>query len=126
MTIIKEYVKCFALIGPKGENLGYRQNQCDAEELATEYYEQYRLVVKIQERSDKKFILRTDTYAHSLGYFKMLFDEAKKYFPLLKVDDVEVVKYAGCRYARTMGIEFSSNADAPSDFNLIDEVELTY
>ena len=125
MNIIKEYVKSFAIIADDGSTLAYRSNQHAVDICIKECHHEGKIATG-RELSDKKFILRTDIYAHSLGHLRMLFDEAKKYFPSLKVDDVEVVKYDGRRYARTMGIEFSSTADAPADFNLIDEVELTY
>ena len=54
----------------------------------------------------RQCIIRTDTYAHSLRHFQNLFEIAKKDYPDLKPENVEVIHYAGERYARTFGIEF--------------------
>lgn len=122
MEIIKEYVKSFAIISEDGKTLAYRSNQHDAD-ICIKEYSREGITASARESSEKKFILRTNTYAHSLSHLNLLFAEAKKDFALV---DVEVVHYAGRRYAKTLGIEFSSTADAPDDFNLIDNAELTY
>ena len=125
MEIIKEYAKSFAIISEDGKTLAYRSNQHDAD-ICIKEYSREEITATAKELSAKRFILRTNTYSHSLGFLNILFVEAKKYFPLLEDHNVEVVKYAGRRYAKTFGIEFSSTADAPGDFNLIDNIELTY
>lgn len=45
----------------------------------------------------------------------MLFDIAKKDFPNLEPDDVQVIKYGGIRYAKTYGIEFDADQSKITD-----------
>lgn len=81
----------------------------------------------IKESTGKHCVLRTDTYAHSLAHIEMLFQEAKKDFPSLKAEDVQVVYYGGDRYARTNGIEFPvpEGASVPQEYLLIAHLEYT-
>lgn len=73
-------------------------------------------------------VIRTNTYAGTLGHLNKLFTVAKEDFPRLDMEDVEVIFYAGRRYARTYGIEFWAEADdkIPSDYRETNELELTY
>lgn len=61
-------------------------------------------------------VIRTNTYANSLGHFNHLFEIAQKDFSELKASDVEIVHYAGERYARTFGIEFKPVGIVPKDY----------
>lgn len=125
MTIIKEYVKLFAIIGVDSEKLSYRSNEDDAKKCV-DGYAQIGISATCRELAIKTFIIRTDTYQHSLDYFDTLFQEAKKDFPFLNRRNAEVVHFSGSRYRRTFGIKFSSSANAPTGFNLIDETEETF
>lgn len=60
----------------------------------------------IKERCNNIFIIRTDTYAKSILHIHNLVAIAKEYFPDLEEGDIEVIRYAGERYAKTYGIEF--------------------
>jgi hypothetical protein len=77
----------------------------------------------IKEYRDCIVVLRTKTYAKTLGYFVELFNEAKKDFPQLDPDNVQVVKYGGRYYKGTMGIEFEIVGDKPVDYREIVELE---
>jgi len=52
------------------------------------------------------YVIRTNTYGHTWGYFNTLLAEAIKDFPELDNSKVEIVQFAGRRYARTFGIQF--------------------
>lgn len=52
-------------------------------------------------------IIRSLRYGSSIGYFNKLVEQAKKDFPNINVESIEVVQYGGRHYARTYGIEFS-------------------
>lgn len=52
-------------------------------------------------------VIRANVYTSTLSHFMKLFEEAKRDFPDLEAGDVEVKHYAGERYSRTFGIEFS-------------------
>ena len=58
----------------------------------------------IKEFANKRVVLRTNTYGHSLAFLDELFTEAKKDFPALKRDDVEVVEFGGDRIKRMFAI----------------------
>jgi hypothetical protein len=70
-----------------------------------------------------KCILRTDTYGCSFELIRELFDEARRDFPELEAKDVEVVLYAGTRYAHTLGIEFRTNGPVPATYSEIPKLE---
>ena len=74
----------------------------------------------------RRVILRSSTYSRSMEYFNELYAEAKKDFPFLTPDMVEVTHYAGRRYKGTFGIEFQvSSLNTISDkYFMVDTVEL--
>jgi hypothetical protein len=49
-------------------------------------------------------VIRSNTYGSNFGKFVQFYNEAKKDFPSLEVEDVEIVKYGGNRYTKTFGI----------------------
>jgi len=69
-------------------------------------------------------ILRTDCYSKRLSSILELFETAKIDFPFLKVNDVEVIYYAGERYKRTYGIEFLAQ-DAPTNYLRVNSLEFS-
>ncbi len=74
-----------------------------------------------------RFIIRTNTYSNSLFYFNTLFEEAKKDFPDIKPDDVEIIHYGGRRYKGTFGIEWSESITIkrPKEYREISNTEYT-
>ena len=75
----------------------------------------------------KLCVIRTDTYAHSYDFIQQLFECAKRDFPELDPKQVEVVEFAGRRYARTYGIEFSvGDKPIPSEYEEIRQLEYTF
>jgi hypothetical protein len=54
-----------------------------------------------------RYIIRSNTYAHTFEYFNNLVSEAKKDFPGLKDLDIDIIHYGGIRYKYTFGIEFN-------------------
>ena len=77
----------------------------------------------IKERKGNQFVLRTTTYGKTLGYIVELFNEAKKDFPGLNKDNVNIVKYGGRQYKGTMGIEFEMVGLSPEVYAEIAELE---
>jgi hypothetical protein len=73
----------------------------------------------------KKCVIRTNCYGHSFKIIKELVFEARKDFPKLLDDNIEIVQFAGRHYARTYGIEFSVE-NAPEDYNRINQLEYTF
>lgn len=72
------------------------------------------------------FILRTQTYAHTLSHFEYLFAVARNDFPGLSKNDVEIIHYGGKTYKRTFGIEFVIyDIDVPNDYQEISDLEET-
>lgn len=125
MTIIREYVRLFEIISADAKELAYWSNEADAQKCI-DGYAKTGITATYRELASKKFIFRTDTKKHDLRYFETLFQEARKYFPLLSRRDIEVVHYAGSQYRGTFGIEFPSSANAPAGFTLINETEETF
>jgi hypothetical protein len=81
----------------------------------------------IKESTGSIAVLRTDNYVHTLAHFLELFEEAKKDFPELKPEDVEIVHYGGERYAKTFGMEFEipKGKICPAAYAKIEQVEMT-
>jgi hypothetical protein len=71
-----------------------------------------------------RVVIRESRYGSQLDKFIRLYEEALKDFPNLKMRDVEIVKYAGERYAKTFGIEFHSPF-APDTYARISALEYT-
>jgi hypothetical protein len=74
----------------------------------------------------QKYVIRTDTYAHSVEHIQNMFAEAQKDFPDLQVKDVDVVYYAGQRFSRTFGIEFRAVGTIPDSYREIHQLEFTH
>ncbi len=72
----------------------------------------------VKEFSGTRAIFRTNTYAKGLDHINYMFEEAKKDFPDLEMNQVEVVEYGGDRIKRIMGIEFDvqNPSDIPSNY----------
>jgi hypothetical protein len=64
-------------------------------------------------KAANRAVIRTQTYTHSWGYFFNLVKEAKKDFPGLTTDKIEIVHYGGRHYKGTYGIEFVLNKKIP-------------
>lgn len=71
-------------------------------------------------------VIRTNTYGHSLELIQKLFEVARQDFPELTTEQVNVVKFAGGRYARTYGIEFEIQSEVPGDYSEISQLENTF
>ena len=69
-------------------------------------------------------IIRENSYGSKLSKFTKLFAEAKKDFPYLEEEDIEIVKYGGERYAKTFGIEFYATT-VPEEYARISQLEYT-
>lgn len=69
-------------------------------------------------------VIRDNSYGNQLDKFIKFYQEALKDFPDLKLEDVEVVKYGGGRYAKTFGIEFYAFT-APDTYAEISRLEYT-
>lgn len=75
--------------------------------------------------TESRCIIRTDTYSSTIAFFMRLFEEAQRDFPGLDPKEVEVVHYAGRRYAGTFGVEFVAlTSNVPASYQEIAEVEL--
>jgi hypothetical protein len=74
----------------------------------------------------KKCVIRTNCYGHSLEIINKLVAEARKDFPGLSDDEIEIVQFAGRHYARTYGIEFNSSKYYPEGYSSISQLELTF
>lgn len=74
----------------------------------------------------KTCVIRENSYGSRLSKFLRLIEEAKKDFPSLTDEDIEIVKYAGERYAKTFGIEFEiTNQEIPAEYIRISQLENT-
>jgi len=56
-----------------------------------------------------RYIIRTNTYGHSVAYFKKLDREIYRDFGVRRPaeEDLEIVQYGGRHYSGTFGIEFT-------------------
>lgn len=70
-------------------------------------------------------VLRTKAYAKTLAWILMLYREALKTYPALKLDEVRIVYYTKGFYARTYGIEFNVKGKPGDDYEMRSEVEKT-
>lgn len=81
------------------------------------YHKQYKT---------KRFIVRTDCYNSDLSHFILLFQTAKKDFPDLKEEQVEIKHYGGMTYKGTYGIEFNLDPKViPVEYEQIHKLEYT-
>lgn len=73
----------------------------------------------------KRFVIRTDCYNSELSHFMLLFQEAKKDFPDLKEEQIEIKHYGGRCYKGTYGIEFTIDPKViPTTYEQIHKLEL--
>lgn len=70
-------------------------------------------------------VIRTNTYGKSFGFMNNLVNIAKQDFEDLNLDEIDIVRYAGQRYAKTFGIEFHPTNSIPEDYSEISELEYT-
>lgn len=75
-------------------------------------------------------VLRESAYGSSLKKFLRLWEEFKKDFPNLNVNedrDVEIKHYGGRYYAKTFGLEINigKNSYVPEFYNRISQLEYT-
>jgi len=73
-----------------------------------------------------KYVIRTNTYGHTWEYFNTLVNEAKKDYPTLNENEVEIVQYAGEHYKRTYGIEFRVEDEPKDEYFRIRKLEYTF
>lgn len=68
--------------------------------------------------------LRTEAYSSNFAHIVRLVTEARKDFPKLNDAEIDVVKFGGERYRKTMGIEFIiDRARVPSTYKVIPRLE---
>lgn len=72
-------------------------------------------------------IVRSELYSKRVSHILTLVAEAKKDFPSLSDDDMEVVYYGGDRYKRTYGVEFNvpNGENIPDTYKRIHQLEFT-
>lgn len=71
-------------------------------------------------------VIRTLQYNSSMSYFESLLAEARKDFPDLKSEEVEIKHYGGDRYSKTFGIEFKRpEKDVPATYSRMENLEYT-
>lgn len=68
-------------------------------------------------------VIRESSYGSKFDKFERLFSIAKRDFPNLNSQDVEVVHFAGKYYARTFGIEFESDIIPSEEYKRILSLE---
>lgn len=74
----------------------------------------------------KRCVIRTNTYKSDLSYFMNLFEEARKDFPDLKLDEVKVEHYGGDRHKGIFGIEFDRPEEiVPETYVRMEKLECT-
>lgn len=71
--------------------------------------------------------IREDNYGRSLAKINRLVAEARKDFPELKDEDIEVVVYGGVNFKGQIGVEFrATSIDAIKDYYIpISQLEYT-
>ena len=82
-------------------------------------------IIKEYCEESKRCVIRTNCYGRTVEYFKKLITEAKKDDPNLSDEDIDIVQFAGQRYARTYGIEFKSDKIQKGYFK-INQLECTF
>lgn len=72
-----------------------------------------------------RYVIRTNTYGHSLAYFKSLDHEIYRDFAERRPaeDDLEIVHYGGTIYRFTYGIEFDLAGPKHPDYNEVTSLE---
>lgn len=58
-------------------------------------------------------VIRVKNYAKTFAHINSLVEAAKKDFPFIKDEDIDVNVYGGDTIKRTMGIEFNVDANTP-------------
>jgi hypothetical protein len=76
--------------------------------------------------NNKRCVVRTNSYGHTLGFLILLFEEVQKDFPDLKADEVSVKLYSGSNFRGTVGLEFSAESQPPETYREIYRLELTF
>lgn len=81
----------------------------------------------IKERSVGRCIVRWRSYTSSLDVILEAVEEAKKDFPWLTPEHIEVIKYGGDSIKRTWGIEFNVHdlESIPNDYTPLHQIHLT-
>ena len=80
-------------------------------------------IIKECIHSHKKCAITTNCYGSSLRFIDELFDEAKKDFPTLERNDVEVVKYGGRIRKQMYGLEFMAPGPVPASYFSVEDFE---
>jgi hypothetical protein len=74
-------------------------------------------------------VVRTNCYGLSVAMVKSMAETAKKSFPTIQDEDINIVQYGGDYYAGTFGIEFDHPdprcSAAPNGWQPIHELERT-
>lgn len=82
---------------------------------------QHRSLKTNKLKSRFTFLIRTNCYSSMLDHFLWLLEEAKKDFPELKPEDVEIKEYGGRSFAGTFGIEWTMDRKGhPRKYSKID------
>ena len=84
------------------------------------------IIIKEYCEEVNKYEIRTNTYVHTWEYFNTLINEAKKDYPTLKENEVEIVQFAGECYKRTYGIEFKVETQPKEEYFRINSLEYTF
>lgn len=75
---------------------------------------------------NRRFCIRMSGYGRTLQAILELWEIAKADFPQLTMEDVEIMYYAGDRFARTYGLEFGLDVKPPDGYKEISELERTF
>lgn len=83
-------------------------------------------IIRQYSTDSKRCVIRTNTYISDLSHFMILFEEAKKDFPDLKIDEVKVEHYGGERHKGIFGIEFDRPEEmVPETYTRMKRLECT-
>jgi hypothetical protein len=63
---------------------------------------------KIKVKHRNAYLVLTDSYGNTLGHIHSLFEEAKKDFPALTMDDISIVVLGGRSYNGVYAIYFNA------------------
>ncbi len=87
-----------------------------------DFIKEYQPVV---EQFPGRCVIRTNTYCKNFSHICFLVAEAKKDFPDLKDNLIEIAHYGGQHYKGTFGIEFTPTGEVPDSYEKISELEFT-